>query len=396
MTRLLDTGLSGTGATGTGPFDFELLDPHLRTLQRYVRTEAPALRAAAREVDRHPDGSTLYPQVPLLDRLATLQIPGPYAGDPLIVEGREYPLLSAMERVVFHEEAAAHGDASILLCAPGSLTAGMLVAALGDEAQQARFFTTLRSAPAWTFLAMTEPQGGSDATALRTTLEPAPGGDGFLLTGTKRFIGNAHRARTGVVTVRTGPGPLGIRCALVDTDVPGVTAAPIDTLGMRGALGAIAFDRVPIPAENLLGGHLPATRRGMWGWLHSFNLLRCVAAAMAVGLARAVHDHLAAHGLAPARLAPLAARIHRVRALTHHAAGAVDADPATAHLPAAAKTAAAELAEHTTARALELLGPGARLEHPLLDKWARDAHGFDPMEGTAHVQALTVFASLRR
>ncbi|WP_331742600.1 acyl-CoA dehydrogenase (plasmid) [Streptomyces sp. NBC_00868] len=373
----------------------ELLDRRLRTLQQYVRAEAPALRTAAQETDAHPDGSTLYPQVPLLDRLATLQIPRPYAPDPLILDGEQYYLLSAMERVVFHEEAAAHGDASLLLCAPGSLTAGMLVASLGDEAQQRNFFTPLQSSPTWTFLAMTEPQGGSDATTLRTTLEPSPDGDGYLLTGTKRFIGNAHRARTGVVTVRTAPGPLGIRCAIVDTSAPGFTASPLATLGMRGALGALTFDQVHIPAENLLGSHLPPTRRGMWGWLHSFNLLRCVAAAMAVGLARATHDYLADH-IPPARLAPLAARIHRVQALTHAAARAVDADPTTAHLPAAAKTAAATLAEDITTQALSLLGTGARLEHPLLDKWTRDAHGFDPMEGTAHIQALTIFPSLNR
>ncbi|MEU3771925.1 acyl-CoA dehydrogenase family protein [Streptomyces sp. NPDC032472] len=378
--------------TGTGT---DLADPRLRALQQYVRAEAPALRAAARELDRHPDGSTLYPKTALLDRLATLQIPREYAPDPLILDGEEFHLLSATERVVFHEEAAAHGDASLLLAAPGSLTAGMLVASLGDGAQQERFFTSLQSSPTWTFLAMTEPQGGSDATALRTTLEAAPDGEGFLLNGTKRFIGNAHRARTGVVTVRTGPGPLGIRCALVDTAAPGFTASPLATLGMRGVLGSMAFEQVRVPAEDLLGSHLPPTRRGMWGWLHSFNLLRCVAAALAVGLARATHDYLAGH-VAPARLGPLAARIHRVRALTHEAARAVDADPATAVLPAAAKTAAASLAEAVTAGALELLGPGARLDHPLLDKWARDAHGFDPMEGTAHIQALTVFPSLQR
>ncbi len=373
-----------------------LPDPRLRTLRQYVRAEAPALRAVALEVDRHPDGSTLYPQTPLLDRLATLQIPRRYAPEPLILDGEAFHLLSATERVVFHEEAAAHGDASLLLSAPGSLTAGMLVASLGDETQQQRFFTPLRSSPTWTFLAMTEPQGGSDAAALRTTLEPAPGGDGFLLNGTKRFIGNAHRARTGVVTVRTGPGPLGIRCAIVDTDTPGFTASPLATLGMRGALGSMTFDQVPVPAENLLGSQLPATRRGMWGWLHSFNLLRCVAAAMAVGLARATHDYLAGH-IAPARLAPLAARIHRVQALTHRAARAVDADPTTAVLPAAAKTAAATLAEQITTEALGLMGPGARLDHPLLDKWSRDARGFDPMEGTAHIlRALTIFPSLHR
>lgn len=365
----------------------------LRTLQEYVRAEAPALRTAARGPDGEP------PRAPLLDRLATLQIPREYARDPLVLDGEEYLVLSAVERVVFHEEAAAYGDAAALLSAPGSLTAGMLVAALGDDAQQSVFFGRLHERPTWTFLAMTEPQGGSDATRLHTTLEPA--GSSFVLNGEKRYVGNAHRARMGVVTARTRPGPLGIRCVLVDTAAPGFSAAPVPTLGMRGALGALRFEDLPVPEEALLGRHLPATRRGMWGWLHAFNPLRCVAAAMGVGLARAAHMHVAAR-LAEQdvtrrrRLAELGARIAGVRSLTMAAARAVDADPGNAHLPAAAKTAAAALAVEATTTALRLLGPGARLEHPLLDRWARDAHGIEYMEGTSHIQRMTVSQALAR
>ncbi|KUN00459.1 hypothetical protein AQI95_34760 [Streptomyces yokosukanensis] len=375
------------------------LEHRLRVLQQYVRDEAPALRAAAQELDGHPDGSTLYPQVPLLDRLATLQIPRRYAQDPLVIEGHEYFLTSAVERVVFHEEASAHGDAALLLSAPGSLTAGMLVAALGDDAQQRMFFDRVRARPTWTFLAMTEPQGGSDAANLRTTLTPCD--DGFRLNGTKRFIGNAHRAPLGVVTARTGPGPLGIRCAIVDTSHPTCSAGPLATLGMRGALGTLDFRDVPVPEAHLLGRHLSPTRRGMWGWLHAFNPLRCVAAAMGVGIARAAHSYARQHlpqrhDALRRRLDTLGARIRGVQSLTRHAATAVDADPANAHLPAAAKTAAAGLAVEATSTALRLLGPAARLEHPLLDKWARDAFGIECMEGTSHVQAMTVFSALAR
>ncbi|WDO09729.1 acyl-CoA dehydrogenase [Streptomyces murinus] len=365
----------------------------LRVLREYVRAEAPALRGAARA----PDGEPL--RAPLLDRLATLQIPRAYARAPLVLDGEEYFILSAVERVVFHEEAAAYGDAAALLSAPGSLTAGMLVAALGDDEQQSAFFGRLHERPTWTFLAMTEPGGGSDATRLDTTLAPA--GSSFVLNGEKRYVGNAHRAETGVVTARTRPGPLGIRCVLVDTRAPGFSAAPIPTLGMRGALGAMRFTDLAVPEEALLGRHLPATRRGMWGWLHAFNPLRCVAAALGVGLARATHLYVAAQlaGQAAARrrgLAELEARIAGVRSLTMAAARAVDADPGNAHLPAAAKTAAAGLAVGATTTALRLLGPGARLEHPLLDRWARDAHGIEHMEGTSHIQRMAVSQALAR
>ncbi|MFC7986860.1 acyl-CoA dehydrogenase family protein [Streptomyces sp. NPDC057336] len=375
------------------------LDQRLRVLRQYVRDEAPALRTAAQELDTHPDGSTLYPKVPLLDRLATLQVPRRYAQNPLVIEGHEFLVASALERVVFHEEAAAHGDAALLLSAPGSLTAGMLVAALGDDEQQRGFFERVQERPTWTFLAMTEPHGGSDAANLRTTLTPCD--DSYLLNGTKRFIGNAHRSPLGVVTARTGAGPLGIRCALVETSHPGCGSGPIATLGMRGVLGTLDFHDVPVPDAHLLGRHLSPTRRGMWGWLHAFNPLRCVAAALGVGIARAAYDytkqHLPRRRATPGRhLDALGARIRGVQALTRSAAAAVDADPANAHLPAAAKNAAACLAVEATSTALRLLGPGARLEHPLLDKWARDAHGIEYMEGTSHVQEQSVFNALAR
>ncbi|MFC9057104.1 acyl-CoA dehydrogenase family protein [Streptomyces sp. NPDC057074] len=375
------------------------LDHRLRVLRQYVRDGAPALRTAAQELDAHPDGSTLYPQVPLLDRLAALQIPSRHARNPLVIEGHAYYLTSAVERVVFHEEAAAHGDAALLLSAPGSLTAGMLVTALGDDEQQRVFFDRVQARPTWTFLAMTEPQGGSDAANLLTTLTPCDGG--YRLNGTKRFVGNAHRSPVGVVTARTGPGPLGIRCALVDTSDPGCGAGPIATLGMRGVLGTLDFQDVRVPESALLGRHLSPTRRGMWGWLHAFNPLRCVAAALGVGIARAAYDYARHHaspqgGTVAHSLDTLGARIRGVQGLTRHAAAAVDADPANAHLPAAAKNAAAQLAVEATSTALRLLGPGARLEHPLLDKWARDAFGIEYMEGTSHVQAQSVFNALAR
>lgn len=376
------------------------LDDRLRALQQYVRDGANALRHAAGTPGVDPGDPATLPELPLLDRLGTLQIPARYAPDPLVIDGEPYHLLSAVERVVFYEEATAYGDAALLLAAPGSLTAGLLVAQLGDEDQQRLFFGRLRARPTRTFLAMTEPQGGSDAATLHTTLTPRPGSTHHLLNGAKRYVGNAHLAELGVVTARTGPGPLGIRCALVDTAAPGFHSEPLPTLGLRGVLGSMVFDDVEVPEDQLLGRHLSPTRRGMWGWLHSFNPLRCVAAAIGVGIARAACDYV--HRVGPPtpdarlRLAGLQARVTRVQSLTRQAARAVDADPANAYLPAAAKVRAARLAEYVTRASLELLGPGARLEHPPLERWARDARGIEFMEGTSHIQRMTVFNALTR
>jgi alkylation response protein AidB-like acyl-CoA dehydrogenase len=135
---------------------------------------------------------------------------------------------------------------------------------------------------------------------------------------------------------------------------------------------------------------LPAARRGTWGWLRVFNLLRPSLAAMAVGVARAASEY--ARAAVPRsdvdRLDAIDRRIDGVRQLVYEAASAVDADPGAGSLASAAKARAARLAEDVTLAALECLGAGARFEHPLLAKLARDARGLEFMEGTGHVHRL--------
>ena len=54
------------------------------------------------------------------------------------------------------------------------------------------------------------------------------------------------------------------------------------------------------------------------------------------------------------------------------------------------------LATRATLTVASLLGPGSLLEHPLLEKWSRDARGFEFMEGTSNMQKLNVFQGLEK
>jgi alkylation response protein AidB-like acyl-CoA dehydrogenase len=275
--------------------------------------------------------------------------------------------------------------------------AGAIVQLLGDAGQRRGFFGQLDEQPTWTFLALTEPGSGSDAANMRASL--TEDGDRFLLTGAKRYVGNATRAGPGVVFARTGSGPLGVRAVLLPAPAPGFTATALPTLGLRGALlAAIEMDAVEIAPEWLLGRHLSSTRRGILSWVQTFNRIRPRVAAMGLGLARAAYDYTrtrlpAGRARDAGRLAELGLRIDAVRQLVWHAAAAVDIDPANGHLPAAAKAQAARLAEDVTLAATELLGPAARLEHPLLDKLVRDARGVEFMEGAGQLQKIAVARS---
>jgi len=369
------------------------LDDRLTRLQACAREWAAEMRPFSLEVDQAPDTLRRHLDLPALSRVSRLQIPPRYNPDPLVLAGHRFYLMSALERVVFFEEGA-WGDLGMMLGAPGAAMAGILVNELGDDEQREAFFGRLLERPTWTFFALTEPDTGSDAGGLRTRFIPAEGVG--RLDGRKRFVGNAARGELGVVFARTGPGLLALVAVLVESTWTGFSAAPLRTSGVRGAeLGEIVMDGVPVPPERVLGRHLPATRRGMHAWIRVFNHLRPAVATMGVGVARAAHDYVVQNRRRLGsdehdRLDRMRCRIEEVRQLSRRAALAVDRDPDCGHLGSAAKVAAARLAEDCTAAAVGFFGPGALLDHPLLDKLSRDARSVEYMEGTTNVQLLNL------
>jgi acyl-CoA dehydrogenase len=377
------------------------LDRRLSLLQGQAREWAAELRPYSLEVDRDPDTVSRIAHLPGLARLARLWIPAEFNPDPLVVAGHKFYLMSAMERVVF-TEAEAWGDLGILLASPGGPMAGVVVHDLGNQQQKEWFYGRLLAKPTWTFFGLTEPDRGSDAANLSTRLDFLSSGGPARLYGSKRYVGNAVRADMGIVFARTRPGPLGVGAVLVEASDPGFTAEPLRTIGARGAqLGAITLNGVSVEPSRVLGRHLPPTRRGMWGWLRTFNLLRPAVAAMGVGVAQAAYEYVLAErkmlrSAEQQRLERMEGGTTMVRRLVYQAAEAVDSDPAAGHLASAAKVAAARLAERVTLAALDFFGPGARLDHPLLDKLVRDARAVEYMEGTSNIQRLGVFGGVVR
>ncbi len=103
-------------------------------------------------------------------------------------------------------------------------------------------------------LCITEPYGGSDVGAMRTTA--VKDGDHYVLNGSKTFITNGVYSDYLVVVAKMpeleNPKAMGI--FLVDRDTPGVSASKLDKLGWRASdTGEIAFDNVKIPSSHLMG-----------------------------------------------------------------------------------------------------------------------------------------------
>ena len=103
-------------------------------------------------------------------------------------------------------------------------------------------------------LAISEPFGGSDVAAMRTTATKS--GDHYILNGSKIFITNGVLCDYLVVAAKTSPdkGNKGISMILVDRHTPGIVATKLNKLGWKASdTGEISFDQVKVPVENLLG-----------------------------------------------------------------------------------------------------------------------------------------------
>ncbi|MGW9419707.1 Acyl-CoA dehydrogenase [Cellulosimicrobium aquatile] len=367
----------------------------LLALRDHLRPVAVALRERALAVDADPGALHTLLDAGVLPYRQLGGFPPGYLDDPLRVRGVPVLVRTCVERAVV-AETLAWGDASVVVGAPGPSMSGVVVDDLADDEQRDRFYRHVAQPRTWTFFGLTEPDRGSDAAALETAVVAGGVPTGAVLRGHKKYVGNVARASLGVVFARHRPGPLGVGVYLVDTARPGFDAAPLVTTGMRAVqLGEVRLRDVPLRPEDTLGRHLSPSRRGLLGAVRTFNRLRPVVAALAVGVTQAALDYVRAARssfLADERLLleTFDDRLHAARALVLQAARGADADPADGTLPAAAKATALDLAEEVTRAVPALLGPGARWEHPYLDKLVRDVPGLEMMEGTRTVQRLTL------
>lgn len=136
-------------------------------------------------------------------------------------------------------------------------------------------------------LAITEPGGGSDVAALRTTA--GRDGDHYVVNGEKTFITSGMRADWITVAVRTGEGrgAGGISMLLVPGDTPGLTRTRLSKMGwLCSDTATLHFDNVRVPARYLLGDEGAGFRMIMG----NFNGERIGLAAGALGFSQACLD----------------------------------------------------------------------------------------------------------
>ncbi|HVL74522.1 MAG TPA: acyl-CoA dehydrogenase family protein [Noviherbaspirillum sp.] len=137
-------------------------------------------------------------------------------------------------------------------------------------------------------LAVTEPGGGSDVAALRTSARRE--GDHYIVNGEKTFITSGMRADYYTVAVRTEPeaqGAAGISLLLIERDAPGFSRTPLKKMGWWASDTAhLRFEGCRVPAANLLGEE----GKGFRLIMRNFNMERFNLAAGAWGFAQVCHE----------------------------------------------------------------------------------------------------------
>jgi len=261
----------------------------------------------------------------------------------------------------------------------------------------------------FTGFALTEPEAGSVAAALRTSA--VQDGDHWVLNGIKMFCSGGALAEYLVVfaTVDRSLGYGGIRSFVVPAATPGFTVvkANEEKLGMRAmCTPLLAFDEVRVPDGNCLGS--PDSRHRAFGRaLATLNTIRHQVASIAVGLAQAAIDEarplLHAQRLGywarrweriRAGLVAMDAALHNGRLLIRNAAQLLDRGVPFSREASIAKAPVPPLTERIIARLLRILGPDGYSEELPFEKWHRDVKIIDICEGSGQIQRRTISRSL--
>lgn len=304
------------------------------------------------------------------------------------------------------EEVAA-GDGAIATVMSGHNSVGcMPILDYGTLAQKQRYLRPLARGETLSAFCLTEPQGGSDAGALRTRAELH--GDRYVINGTKQFITSGKNADLALVFAVTSPqaGKRGISAFLVETSSPGYKVGRVEKKMGQNASDTceLHFEDLEVPLENRLG----AEGQGYRIALANLEGGRIGIAAQGVGMARAAMEialgyakareafgkPIIQHQAVAFRLADMATKIEAARQLTLHAAALRSAGQPCMAEASMAKLFATETAEAVCSDAIQTLGGNGYIEDYGVERIFRGVRGAKIYEGTNDIQRLVISRSL--
>jgi acyl-CoA dehydrogenase len=294
------------------------------TLRRFVAGEITPHAAGWDEAGTFP--RELYRKAAEVGLLG-LGFPEQYGGVP----GIDY-----FHRLVASLELAQAGSGGVVASLMSHTIGSPPVVTFGSDELKRRVLPTVLAGERIAALAVTEPSGGSDVAALRTTA--VRDGDCYVVNGEKTFITSGLRADYLTVAVRTDPaakGAAGLSLLVIEGDTPGLTRSPLAKMGWWSSDTAhLRFEECRVPVANLLGPE----GAGFLAIMQNFNAERFALAASAVGFAwvcyeealawarerRTFGKRLADHQVVRHRLVDMRTRIESARALLEETAWRLD------------------------------------------------------------------------
>lgn len=275
---------------------------------------------------------------------------------------------------------------------------GVPIYIAGTEEQKLKYVPPLVKGQIKGAFALTEPGGGSDAGAIRTTARERKGS--YLINGNKVFITNANVSDYMMVAARTEPGTTrahGTSLFVVDSKTKGITVSELRKLGVRAAPTCeVGFEDVVVPAENLVG----EKGRALHSLRMDFTSLRVLFGVMGLGVALGAYE--LARDYAKERVAfgkPIVnfqaiqfmlvdahVSIEAARLLLYQAAWMIDHGLPARDQASAGKLMASETAMRTVVNAMQIFGGYSYVMDVPIQRYFRDAKVLEIGEGPSEIQ----------
>ena len=281
------------------------------------------------------------------------------------------------------------------------------IAGLGSDGQKAAWLPRLAEGELRVAFALTEPDSGSDAAALRTSATRK--GDTFVVNGQKLFITGATVADLIITVVRTDPDARdrrdGLSLLVIDMDAAGIRVQPLDKLGLRAIdLSEVFFADVEVPADRVLG----PLDHGWSSLRPQLGLERTLLAAICVGAMDDVLDAASAYAkervafgqpiarfqLVTDKLVSMSVARDAAALLVESAATTIDSGETADAEAAAAKLYAAEAYVSAAREGVQILGGYGYTNEYSMARHYRDSKYMEIGGGTSEIQKLIIARSM--
>ena len=276
----------------------------------------------------------------------------------------------------------------------------------GSEEQKRRYLPGLTSRPSLAAMALTEPEAGSDAGAVKTTA--VRDGDDYVINGTKCFISNGGIADLTTVYASTDPsrGVRGLSCFLVPADNPGISGGKKERkMGIRASVTSeVILSDCRVPAGDLLGEE----GRGFKTAMITLDKARVNVASGSVGIARAAMEAAVDYALQRVQfgkpvaenqavqfmLADMSMDIEAGRLLYMKAAWMETQGSPFTRESAFAKTFCSDMAMRVTTDVVQVFGGYGYMRDYPVEKYMRDAKINQIWDGTNQIQRIVMARAL--